>query len=85
MQPWDLIESQDSVVDLSPGEAAALREAGRRLASSATWWGDDQGPTDRTVIAIQPLSGTRWQVRVVDAIGVIVSGNTQLIVHPKIP
>jgi 5-methylcytosine-specific restriction enzyme subunit McrC len=81
-----LVESRDHILELTELQAAALRQAGVRLASRDPWWGDEAPPTsERSVIRCQPTDGGSFVVRAVDVVGVIGCGDRQLVVKPKIP
>src|SRR5687768_17410635 len=79
-------ESQPTSMSLTASQAAALQAAGQRLASNAQWWGGDDVPPQRTVIRCEPIYDGRWEVTVVDAVGLIAVGtDLQIRVVPKIP
>ena len=79
-------ESEDVTLTLSEDEADALARAGRELASSSSWWGDDASSnTERSVIVVRHVREQCWSVRVVDAVGLIAVGDCQIAVRPKIP
>ncbi len=81
-----LTESHTAEMELSALEARALELAGKRLASTKTWWGSDEAPAgdDRTVIRCKPRGPGRYAVSVRDAVGVVAVGDLQIIVQPKI-
>ena len=85
MRTLAVIESQDANVSLSQQEAEALRAAGRRLASTSTYWGADTAPEERSVLGCRPRGRGRWTLRVRDAVGVIAIPGLQVTVEPKIP
>ncbi|MGI8534070.1 MAG: 5-methylcytosine restriction system specificity protein McrC, partial [Candidatus Limnocylindrales bacterium] len=87
MRTETLVESQDTVLALEPGEAEALRSLGLRLASKKAWWGDDGDGIDKatSVIRVRPVGDGHWSVRVSDAVGLVSIGSLQLLVGPKIP
>lgn len=86
MRVEQLIESRPATLDLTKAEAVALGKAGRRLASTKTWWGDSGSEsTDRSVIRCRPTSGGKWRVTVQDAVGIVSIGHLQLVIEPKIP
>lgn len=86
-----LVESRDTLVDLEPEEAEALRQTGLRLASKKAWWGaapvadGEDADTERTVLRVRPGGAGKWWVRVNDAVGVIATSTVQLVIAPKIP
>jgi 5-methylcytosine-specific restriction enzyme subunit McrC len=80
-----LTESTPRRVRLSQEQAKALEAAGVRLAGDATWWGQGDDEPVRSVIECAPAPDGDWIVRVADAIGVVVVGDVQLVVEPKIP
>ncbi len=81
-----LVESRDSIVDLSDDEAATLQFVGRQLAGTKKWWGSDSdsGP-DPSVVTCSPVGQGRWRMRVSDAIGMIGLPSLQVVIEPKIP
>ncbi len=88
MQTECITESTDSPpIRLSSAQADALQAAGRRLASTKAWWGnqDEDGESpERTVIRCRPVASGKYVVRVSEAVGIVVAGDIQLIVSPKI-
>lgn len=78
-------ESQPAHFDLSGEEVALLRSLGRELASTRSWWGatDEQG--GGSVVAVDPLEGSRYRVTFRDVVGVVRLPNRQVHVSPKIP
>lgn len=86
MREFTLIESQDSILDLTVDEASALQEVGRQLAGRSEWWGQATGEEQAaSVLSCTPVGPERWRVRVSDAIGVIALSSLQLSIEPKIP
>lgn len=87
MRILTVIESSEATLALADREAAALQGFGRRLAGSSRWWGQDAevSTPDRSVIRCVPRDDGRWRVRVSDAVGVLVVGDLEIIVEPKIP
>lgn len=65
----------------------ALASLGRELASRADWWGADREAVsaERTVIEMARAGAGIWEIRVRDAVGVIVLADVQLHIRPKIP
>jgi 5-methylcytosine-specific restriction endonuclease McrBC regulatory subunit McrC len=81
-----ILESTPSRLTLSVVEAASLRHAGRRLASDRSWWGEEDRPSERSVIRCEHLAGDNWLVTVLDAVGIVTVGRSlQISVQPKIP
>jgi hypothetical protein len=80
-------ESKETKIDLTPSQARALSEIGRRLASRKHWWGEDEGEeqAQRTAISCRHEAGNTWQVKVANAVGVIGLEGLQIVVRPKIP
>src|SRR5687767_580961 len=86
MRTFTLQESTSSLLELSAAEATALQHLGSRLASKKGWWGAVSDTTEeRSVIRCRPDAGGFWEVRVSDAVGLISTGELQLLVEPKIP
>jgi 5-methylcytosine-specific restriction endonuclease McrBC regulatory subunit McrC len=89
MRAFTVVESHSTQLSITDQQADALQELGRRLASRAGWWGqstDNAGeePEPKSVIRCQ-RTGSRWTVRVTDAIGLVGVEGVQLVVQPKIP
>lgn len=83
-----LTESTSTHVDLSAEEADNLRLVGQQLASQKLWWGHDpdaDANSAQSVVTCNTLSGSKFEVRIADAVGAIGLGQTLLIVNPKIP
>jgi 5-methylcytosine-specific restriction enzyme subunit McrC len=89
-----LVESRSHLLDLTDSQAASLRSIGRQLASSKSFWGDDEAedPQDqdeakaeRTVVRCAPVKNRVYEVTVNEAVGIIALPGLQLIVEPKIP
>jgi 5-methylcytosine-specific restriction enzyme subunit McrC len=84
--PNRLTESQPAIMRLTEAQAVALAAAGRRLASSKSWWGDpDVENEERTVIRVRPTGVGEWELRVADAVGAVAVADLQLLIGPKIP
>lgn len=82
----DLVESRDSILELSDAEADALQAAGRQLVGSGKWWGaGEDGDKETSVLTCAPVGPGRWRVRVSDAVGVIGLSSLQISIEPKIP
>jgi hypothetical protein len=87
-----LVESKSHPLDLTEIQAASLRSVGRQLASSKSFWGDDEAgqPDDdaqveRTVVRCALVKDSIYEVTVNEAVGIIALPDLQLIVEPKIP
>jgi hypothetical protein len=84
-----VVESVEAHVTLSAEQAEALNRLGEQLASKATYWAqelDADEASQPSVIRCRPtLEQARWLLRVSDAIGMIVVGDQQIEVRPKIP
>lgn len=89
MRTKTITESTRTVLALSSSEAQGLADVGARLASQKSWWGAPDGAPevdeDRSIVRVQPVDPDRWAVRVSDAVGVLVVGDLELTVAPKIP
>src|SRR5688572_17829781 len=81
-----LIESQEQLITLSDDESQALQALGRKLASTKSWWAEEEtSDEERTAIACRPAGGGLWRVRVANAVGLVSIGDLQLAIQPKIP
>jgi 5-methylcytosine-specific restriction enzyme subunit McrC len=86
-----VVESKETLIKVTPSEAASLEAAGRRLASTSVWWGDDAreeggNPAGgRTLVRCRPTAGKTYGLTVLGAVGAIAVGDLQVIVRPKIP
>lgn len=79
-------ESRPTRLRLSAREAAALGEAGRRLASDRSYWGSQDLTAQRSVIQAFSVGGDEWLVTMNNVVGTIVLGTSlQINVRPKIP
>ncbi len=81
-------ESVETPITMSPAQARALEAAGRRLASTRIWWGsqpEDQAGTEASVIRCRPAGSIHHLLSVSDAVGIVVTGDLQIVVQPKIP
>jgi 5-methylcytosine-specific restriction enzyme subunit McrC len=86
MQTEYIRESKPAILTLSYQQVAALKALGSELASKKEWWGlADSSIEERSVIHCSPMGDNLWEVTVRDAIGVVSTGDFQLIVEPKIP
>lgn len=88
MRTEQLTESRPAILKLTDAEAAAIRDAGIRLASRATWWGAaaDLDASTRRVIDCEKVGVHEWRVSVRDAVGAVAVGDSlQLVIQPKIP
>lgn len=84
MEGVTLTESQSASVALTVEQAQALEVLGQKLASSATWWGDDDQTPPKSVIDVSRDPNGNWAVLVREAVGVISVDDLQLVVQPKI-
>ncbi len=93
MPELEVTESHAQILELSSSEAAALTALGRRLASTSSYWGDDdeapsvetvEGP-ERSVIKCRPVGEGRYEVLVTEAVGIVATTTLRLVVVPKIP
>jgi 5-methylcytosine-specific restriction enzyme subunit McrC len=84
-----LTESTPKAIALTTVQATALSELGKNLASKKQWWGhEDEESTsalEKSVIRCSPRIDGRWDVIVLNAVGVITIGDLDLFVEPKIP
>jgi 5-methylcytosine-specific restriction enzyme subunit McrC len=81
-----IVESREARLRLDETEAHALIQIGRRLASTRHWWGSTGQPdTERSVLSCLSAGNGWWRVRIANAVGLLVAGDLQLIVEPKIP
>ena len=84
-----LTESTPKAIALTKVQATALSELGKTLASKKQWWGDeDEEPTstvEKSVIRCAPRIDGKWDVIVLNAVGVITTEDLDLFVEPKIP
>src|SRR5262249_39742637 len=78
-----LTESASQTLELTEREAEILLALGRRLASKREWWGGEE-PVERSVITCSRAPDGNWTVLVREAVGVILAGELQIVVHPKI-
>ncbi len=87
MRTLTVVESAESALELTDNEAAALQSLGRRLVGTSSWWGEQghEQPRDRSVLRCAAKGDGRWQVWVRDVVGVLVVGDLQILVQPKIP
>ena len=86
MRTETITESRSKLLDLSAGQAEALRRLGRQLASDKDWWGSSfKSAQIRTVIRCEFKKTGQYVVTVRDAIGVIGLADLQIVVEPKIP
>ncbi|HKH98306.1 MAG TPA: hypothetical protein VJ999_04295 [Candidatus Sulfotelmatobacter sp.] len=84
-----LTESTPKAIALTKAQATALSELGKTLASKKQWWGDeDDGPpsaVEKSVIRCSPRIDGKWDVIVLNAVGIITTEDLDLFVEPKIP
>jgi 5-methylcytosine-specific restriction enzyme subunit McrC len=87
MRTLTITEAREQRLALSDPEAAALQDVGRRLIGTHTWWGSDDAPRaiDRSVIRAARTADGTWLVRAGNVVGVVIIGDLQIVVQPKIP
>jgi 5-methylcytosine-specific restriction enzyme subunit McrC len=86
VRTFTLRESQAAILPLTPAEATALQEVGRRLVGVAKPWGSEEVDSTRTVVRCEPVVEGQWRVVIDNAVGLISLGpDTQLVANPKIP
>lgn len=87
MRTLTVREASQQLAELTAGEAAAIQALGSQLAGSSSWWGQsaEDVPPAKSVVSCSPHDGTRWHLRFGDAVGLIVVGQLQIVVEPKIP
>ena len=81
----EIVESCFSSLTLSTHQVDQLVDLGKRLASDKTWWGSEATNPDRTVIECRSKGHGGTDIRVMNAVGIIVLEDLQIIVQPKIP
>jgi McrBC 5-methylcytosine restriction system component len=94
MRSETLVESKSHLLEMTEIQAASVRSIGTRLASSKSFWGDDdvEEPVDRevakgerTVVRCTHVKDSIYEVAVNEAVGIIALPELQLIVEPKVP
>lgn len=85
MTKQSLVESVPAELSIGAEDARRLAELGRQLASRSEWWGQEERPADRTVIRCRQVDADRWEVTVVDCIGLLAVRDRLIEVRPKIP
>jgi 5-methylcytosine-specific restriction endonuclease McrBC regulatory subunit McrC len=88
MREEELCESTTALLELEPHHEVALRRLGIELASSSAWWGSsrsDDIADERSVIRIEPDTGRRFRVTVLNMIGAIALDGLHIRILPKIP
>lgn len=86
MRTLRITETREHHLELSEAEALALQTVGQRLIGTRSWWGD-RDPSDRaerTILRVTRVSDDLWSVRAGNVIGVVVVGDLQVVVQPKI-
>lgn len=78
-------ESQFSVIELNEVQLAHLRQLSKDLAGSKSFWGSPEDAPDSRVIDIRPFESGKFEVKVHNAIGTIVTPGLTILVKPKIP
>lgn len=87
MRTLTVREASQQLAELTAGEAAAIQALGSQLAGSSSWWGHsaEDVPPAKSVVSCSPHNETRWHLRIGDVVGLIVVGQLQIVVEPKIP
>ncbi|CAM3594254.1 McrC family protein [Nocardioides zeicaulis] len=85
-----LRESRWHPVDITDDEAMTVAALGKSLAGQSTWWGESDSSDaeiskDSSAVHVRRSQQGGWEVRAVDAVGVIRVGEKVLAVRPKIP
>jgi 5-methylcytosine-specific restriction enzyme subunit McrC len=81
----EIRESEFSVLDLDDVQLAHLRQLSKDLAGSKAFWGSPDDSPDGRIIDIRPFELGRYEVKVHNAIGTIVTPGMTILVKPKIP
>jgi 5-methylcytosine-specific restriction enzyme subunit McrC len=78
-----------AAIALTIPQATAFGELGKTLGSKKEWWGDDDdsstGVAEKSIIHCSPRVDGRWDVTVLNAVGIITTDDLDLFVEPKIP
>jgi hypothetical protein len=89
MRIQQVTESIATRIALSDADVELLRRLGQQLASKSAWWGarddDDESPSEKSVISLEPTHDREYRVTVLNMIGVLRLATVQLQVVPKIP
>ena len=81
-----IVESKLEQVDLTESDARLLNDLGRRLASSSTYWRQDQTEASAPKSVIRcTFDGSAWAVFFQNVIGVVKVNDLQITINPKIP
>ena len=78
-------ESEFSILELNEVQLAHLRQLSKDLAGSKAFWGSPDDSPDSRIIDIRPFESGRYEVKVHNAIGTIVTPGLTILVKPKIP
>jgi 5-methylcytosine-specific restriction enzyme subunit McrC len=82
---FEVVESQQSSLNISKDEASLLSAMGREMASNQIWWGSSQAKENRSVIDVKPATIGGYEVVFREVIGVVQLGEVRIKVIPKIP
>ena len=82
---FEVIESQQTSLDISKDEASLLSAMGREMASNQIWWGSSQVKENRSVIDVKPATIGGYEVVFREVVGVVQLGSVRIKVIPKIP
>lgn len=86
MRSISIVESTQSIIDLTANEARLLNDLGRQLASKTRFWGEAKDePLPAASIIRCTYDGSKWSLFVQNAIGLIRVSDLQVLVRPKIP
>lgn len=82
---FELVETQESTLELDDVQFQHLSSLSRSLASSKSWWGSpEEVESDRRVIRISAAGPGVYRVLVRDAVGVVSLPGLNLLIRPKI-
>lgn len=88
MRTITITEAREHRLGLSSAEASALQSVGRRMIGTRSWWGAPEGGTanpERAVLRVVSVGNGLWSVRAGNVVGLVVVGDLQLVIQPKIP
>jgi 5-methylcytosine-specific restriction enzyme subunit McrC len=87
----EAVENKRTSLQITDQQALGIREVGKRLASSTSWWGasaptpDDEDETEtRSVIKCARSAGGGWDVTFSNVVGALAVGDLQFNIRPKI-
>jgi 5-methylcytosine-specific restriction enzyme subunit McrC len=81
----EIRESEFTIVELDEIQLAHLRQLSKDLAGSKSFWGSPDDLPDSRIIEIRPFEAGKYEVKVHNAIGTIVTPGLTILVKPKIP